>query len=70
MPREIFGRSTAADWTSKCIDDSVGPGTWPRTVLCSYSAAANKLTVAGVSSLSIVDTTSLGAQGTRYILST
>jgi hypothetical protein len=68
MPREIFGPSTAADWSATCIDDSLG--TLPRTTLCSYTAATNKLTVSGISSLSIVTTTSLGLAGTRYILST
>jgi hypothetical protein len=68
LPRIINGPSTAGNWTATCTDDSVaGALTFPRTVLCSFATATSSLLVVAGSALTITTTTSLGAQGTRYI---
>jgi hypothetical protein len=68
LPRIINGPSTESDWTATCTDDSVaGVLTFPRTTLCSFAVASSSLLTVGGVKLSVVTTTSLGAQGTRYI---
>ena len=63
-PRIIYGPSTAADWTSTCVDDSNRHG--PRTVLCSFAVASSSLITVAGQKLTIAAVTSLGTY-TRYI---
>jgi hypothetical protein len=58
LPREIFGPSTASDWTATCIDDTVGPLTFPRAVSCSFATASSSLLTVGGTKLTITTVTS------------